>query len=121
MTKPAPPRPHPRWPGLVASIAAGLLFFAFVAFPFLFVWAWSGAHCEPKPECQRFAERAVLIELAVILGLAGLMGASVRALVDWAFRRRRAEGAVEAAPRWAVAGLVGLTLLMVWIGSEMRV
>jgi hypothetical protein len=50
-------RPHPRWPGLLAGLLAALLFFAFAALPFLFVWGWSGAHCEPKPDCQDFAGR----------------------------------------------------------------
>jgi hypothetical protein len=115
----APPGlPPPRWPGIAAGALAGLVFLFLVSIPFLFVWAWSGAHCEPKPDCQDFAGRAVLVELAVILALALLMGTSVRALVDWAFRRRRAETRVKA-PRWAVASLAGLTLLLVWISSWM--
>src|SRR5687768_17092067 len=106
------PRLHPRWPGLLAGLLAALLFFPFAALPFLFVWAWSGAHCEPKPDCQDFAGRAVLVELAVILGLAVLAGASVRALVDWALRRRHGPAP---APRWAVASAALLGLLALWL------
>jgi hypothetical protein len=117
----APRHPHPRWPGIVAGILSALVFLFVVSFPFLFVWAWSGAHCEPKPDCQRFAERAVLVELAVIAGLAVLTGACVRALVDWAVRRRRAgsDGQPERVPRWAIACLGLLGLLMLWTGTSL--
>lgn len=116
-----PPRPHPRWPGIVAGLLAGLVFLVVVAFPFLFVWAWSGAHCEPRPDCQRFAERAILVELAVIAGLAVLTAASVRALVDWAIRRRGTGGGGRpgAVPRWATACLGLLGLLMLWMWTSM--
>lgn len=113
------PRTGPRWPGILAGLLAALAFLFVVSIPFLFVWAWSGAHCEPKPECQRFAGRAVLVELAVIIALAGLMGASVRALVDWAVRRRRAGGEAAAVPRWALACLIALALLMLWMWTSL--
>jgi hypothetical protein len=115
------PRPYPRWPGIVLGILSALAFLFFVSIPFLFVLAWSGAHCEPRPDCQRFAERAFFVELAVIAALAVLTGASVRALVDWAVRRRRADGdgRTEALPRWAAIGLGLLGLLMLWTGTSM--
>jgi len=114
----SPPRPHPRWPGIVAGLLAALAFLLVVSLPFLFVLAWSGAHCEPKPDCQRFAERAFLVEMAVILGLTVLTGASVRALVDWAVRRHRGERQAPA-PRWAVVCLVLLGLAVLWTGSSL--
>lgn len=116
----SPSSPHPRWPGILAGILSGLVFLVIVSIPFLFVWAWSGAHCEPRPDCQRVAERTVLVELAVVAVLAVLTGASVRALVDWAFRRRGADGGAgaEAAPPWAVLCLALLGLLMLWMGAD---
>ncbi len=115
-----PPGPPPRWPGILAGILAALAFLFIVSIPFLFVLAWSGAHCEPRPDCQRFAERAALVEMTVIMGLAVLTGASVRALVDWAVRRRRARsGRSEPVPRWAALCLGLLGLLMLWTGTSL--
>lgn len=43
-----------------------------------FVWAWTGAHCAPVPQCQSEVEWWALSHLALLLGAAALLGFSVR-------------------------------------------
>ena len=70
--------------GCLASLAIWLA----VGFPFLFGLAWSGAHCEPVPQCQRASEwhfGLILLGLAVVAGVTGVVIA--RALSSIASRR----------------------------------
>lgn len=43
-----------------------------------FVWAWTGAHCQPVPQCQSEAEWRGLLHLALLLGIAAPLGFLVR-------------------------------------------
>lgn len=43
-----------------------------------FVWAWTGAHCEPVPQCQSDSTWRGLLELALLLSLAATLGFAVR-------------------------------------------
>ncbi len=108
--------------GLCGCFAA--LFFAWAAgMPFLFVWAWSGAHCEPVPQCHQEAELGALAPIAVVLALAALLGFAVRALVIWWMQRRADPASARLPPVWAlvvavsllVAALVALDA-MGWLG-----
>lgn len=96
--------------GLCGCLAA-IVFAAVLAFPLLFVWAWSGSHCEPVPQCQRFAEKMLLIELAAVAGLAALLAFSVRTIFNW-WMTRKMGGAVNVRPPiWAV-GTATILLLV---------
>ncbi|MGE5564319.1 MAG: hypothetical protein ACM3ZV_13580 [Bacillota bacterium] len=85
--------------GCVAAFFVWLI----VSFPFLFALAWSGAHCDPIPQCQRANERhfgLVLLGVAVVAGLTGFIVARVLNAIA---SRRDDEG--------ASAGFFGLAII----------
>jgi hypothetical protein len=63
------------------------------AFPFLFALAWSGAHCDPVPQCQRANEWHFGLILAGLAVLAGLTGFVVAWALNFIASRREDEGA----------------------------
>jgi hypothetical protein len=73
---------------------------------FLFVWAWSGAHCQPKPQCQRGAELNVLLEAMAVFAAAIVVGLALRSLVNWISARDADAGT----SRGFIAGAVVLAL-----------
>ena len=73
--------------------AAAFLIAAVVSFPLLFALAWSGAHCEPAPQCQRAIELHFGAMLAGVATLAGISGFLVRWAVNAIAAQRDDEGA----------------------------
>jgi hypothetical protein len=62
------------WSGLAVAVAV---------LPFVvFVMGWTGAHCEPVPDCQGEGERAFLRAIVGHLVLSIMCGAAVRLLID---------------------------------------
>ncbi len=97
--------------GRLLGCVAAMLFMAVVSVPFLFVWAWTGSHCEPKPQCQRGSELMLAGETAVILALAALLGFAVRSIFNWRMTRRMSGRAAARPPGWAVAVVVVVGLV----------
>ena len=71
---------------------AAALIFLIVAFPFFFAMAWSGAHCEPAPQCQRANELHFGAIIAGVAALAGLIGFLIARLLTTLAMRREDEG-----------------------------
>ena len=61
-------------------------------FPLGFVLAWSGAHCDPVPSCQRSAELRIGLIFGGIMLLAAAAGYAVRQLLNSMAERRDDEG-----------------------------
>ncbi len=99
--------------GLCGCMAAAAFGFT-VAFPLLFVWAWSGAHCEPAPECLNSVNLMLLTHLAPILALAALLGFAIRALVNWWVERNGSQEGAKRPPVWAVAAVIVVGAVFVW-------
>ncbi|MCA1197357.1 hypothetical protein K9B35_05215 [Sphingomonas sp. R647] len=95
----------------LGCIAATLLFIS-VGFVVLFVWAWSGAHCQPAPQCQQGAGYSALGEVALLLGISTLLGFLVRWLA-----RAIGRGNSESPAFSAVISTV-VMLLLVWIAFK---
>jgi hypothetical protein len=105
---------EPRYSGSKGGLlgcAVAALFAVVVAFPFLFLMAWGGAHCEPIPQCQRAGESRFAIIFAVIVALGALLGFSVKTIFNW--RMNRAMGAAVSShpPLWALL-VVGVLVLV---------
>ena len=62
------------------------------SFPLLFGLAWSGAHCEPVPECQRSSEIYFAGLFAGLLVVAGLIGFAFNKIVARLARTRADDG-----------------------------
>lgn len=77
-----------------------------------FVWAWTGAHCEPVPQCQSEAEWRGLLHLALLLGVAALLGFVVR----WIARSIARVCPEDLILSTTISILV--MLLLVWAGYE---
>ena len=75
--------------GCVAAFSVWLV----VSFPFLFALAWSGAHCDPLPQCQRANEWHFGLILLGVAALAGLTGFVVARVLNSIASRRDDEGA----------------------------
>lgn len=73
--------------------AAAFLVWLVVSFPFFFALAWSGAHCEPIPQCQRVNEWHFGLILAGVVVVAGLTGFIVAWAVNSIASRREDGGA----------------------------
>jgi hypothetical protein len=73
--------------------ASAFLVWLVVSFPFLFALAWSGAHCDPVPQCQRANELRFGLILAGVAVLAGLTGFVVAWALSSLASRRQDEGA----------------------------
>ena len=116
---PDEPRYRPGTQGSLFGCLAAAGFAVVAAFPFLFVLAWSGSHCEPVPQCRRFAERAFAVELAVILLFAGLLGLAVRALWRWSAVRQVDRAAAGRPPAWAIVTIAALTLIVAVLLSSL--
>ncbi len=114
----SPDKPGPL--GIVLGCLAALVFAAVLALPILFVWAWSGAHCAPAPQCRRTADAMLAVELAVVAALALLLALAVRALINWSLLRRSDPERAGRRPAWAivVVSVLGFLLLlglgMIW-------
>lgn len=108
------PKPAPGPAAFVAGATLGCLFFVALMFVPLFVWAWSGAHCEPQPGCQSSSGGYLLRSALLALGPCVLLGAALRSLFHWLGRKFRAQepGAAdqEPTPWWAFVA-VPLALL----------
>jgi hypothetical protein len=72
--------------------AAVFLIVIVVSLPLLFGLAWSGAHCEPVPKCQRGSELYFAALLAGVAALAGIAGFLIRLAVNALAVRREDEG-----------------------------
>lgn len=104
-------------PSLLGCLAAIPVLLALVM-PVLFVWAWSGAHCEPQPECVRRSNLVTLAGLAVVAGIVLLFGLGVRAIARWHLQKRM-DARLAGRPPWAAfvgVGLLGLFAL--WVGKD---
>jgi hypothetical protein len=122
---PVPPRRMDEGPpdtagnlGAVLGCLAGLVFVVFLCIPVLFVWAWSGAHCEPVPQCRRAAETMLAVELAIVALLALLLGLGVRAWVNWWRIRRFDPERAGKPPIWAIVAVPILVALALWVGAS---
>ena len=73
--------------------ATAILIAAVVSFPLLIALAWSGAHCEPVPQCRTAIELHFGAWLAGVATLAGISGFVVRWAVNKLAARRSDEGA----------------------------
>lgn len=92
-----------QWGLLVAAgVAFGLFYFM------LFAFGWSGAHCEPAPQCQRQVDRWFLIAAVGALVTSALLGLLVRSRLNAEAMR---EGEARPAPNWRNE-LLGLALLV---------
>ncbi len=58
--------------------AAAALITTVLSLPLLFGLAWSGAHCEPVPQCQQDSELYFGTMLAGVAAVAGITGFLVR-------------------------------------------
>jgi hypothetical protein len=99
--------------GCFAALIVGLV----AAVPLLFALVWGGAHCEPVPECQRAGERLFLVEVAVVVGVAGLIGLGIRAVFNGWMSRKMASGRGAEAERDLGRGMALVMLaafLAVW-------
>ena len=73
--------------------AAAFLIAAVVSMPLLFGLAWSGAHCEPVPQCRRANELHFGAMLTGVAMLAGITGFIIRWAVNALAAQRDDEGA----------------------------
>jgi hypothetical protein len=104
-------------PSLAGCLAAGTVLVLLVV-PVLFVWAWSGAHCEPQPGCVRRSHIMVLVELAAVAGIVLLFALGVRAIVRWHMQKRM-DARLAGPPPYAAYAAVGLLgLLALWASGE---
>ena len=70
-----------------------MLVITFVASqPFLFAWAWGGAHCEPQPTCRNQNNMSTLMFLAGIITYACVAGFLFRSAVNFAASRTESGG-----------------------------
>jgi hypothetical protein len=83
-----PPRLRTAPSAKAAGCLAALAFFGPLIVPVGFLLAWSAAHCEPEPDCDRNPQASMLFVLAVLGGMALILGLAVHALVLWRIRRR---------------------------------
>ena len=90
---------------------AALVVAAILTFPLLFLLAWSGAHCDPVPQCQRDGELLFAAMMAGVLALAGITGFLVRGAVNALAAMRSDEGSGAVFLLAATAG----TLLVAWM------
>ena len=106
--------------GGVCGCVAAAAFMVVVSFPFLFIWAWGGAHCAPVPECQRAVERTLEIRLAIIFALAVPVGIGIGFAVKWLLGRAdlggRAQG-LAIAGIFALGVLLSLAYWQFWLGT----
>ncbi len=72
--------------------AAAFLVAIVVSFPLLFALAWSGAHCEPVPQCQRASEQHFGAMLAGVAAVAGMTGLLLRSVINSLAAHRDDEG-----------------------------
>jgi hypothetical protein len=72
---------------------SAILVWIVVSFPVLFALAWSGAHCDPVPQCQRANEWHLSLVLAGVVAIAGLTGFVVAQALNSIASRREDEGA----------------------------
>ena len=107
-------------PGL-AGCAAGVLFLCLMLLPFLFILAWSEAHCEPVPACQRRSEIRFALEAGVAAAVAAAFGLAVRALVRWGMERARDRKGAGRPPAWAVAVVAVLGAFVLALAGPMFV
>ena len=106
--------PIPSLLGCLAAIPVLLV----LLMPLLFVWACSGAHCEPRPECVRRSHITTLVALAVVAGIVFLFGLGVRAIVRWHMQKRM-DARLAGRPPWAAYAGVGLLgLFALWVGKD---
>jgi hypothetical protein len=106
-----PPAPV-RGTGAALGCAAAGLLFASVGIGLAFIWAWTGAHCAPVPQCQRAGEARAAVDLLVLLGAAAGLGFLGRALA------RSVERALGAQRGAALAINIAMALLLLWAGYE---
>jgi len=94
--------------------AAAFLVWLVVSFPFLLALAWSGAHCDPVPQCQRANEWHFGLILAGVAVVAGLTGFIVtRALNAIASRRENGGASAGFFALAVVATLIAATIVIV--------
>ena len=94
--------------------ATAFLVWLAVSFPFLFALAWSGAHCDPVPECQRANELYFGGILLGVVALAGMTGFGVAWSLKSVASRREDQGASAGFLTGAiVATLIAATIVIV--------
>ena len=84
-----------------------------VSFPFLFALAWSGAHCDPVPQCQRANELHFGAMLAGVVALAGLTGFLTTRSLGALASRRDDEGASAGFFGRAIVGTLVVAALVI--------
>lgn len=114
------PSPGPGAAATIGAIALGLIFFVLLMFGPLFVWAWSGAHCEPQPACQASSSGTLLRSALLALGPSVLLGVALRSLFHWLGRKIRAQEPSATpdqgpAPWWTLIAVP----LAIWGGSNL--
>lgn len=57
----------------LGALFGAAFFIILMTVPFLFGFIWSGAHCEPTPECQREGNIAFFLLLLGLLICAGII------------------------------------------------
>jgi hypothetical protein len=97
--------------GCVAAVLVWLV----VSFPFLFALAWSGAHCDPVPQCQRANEGHFGIILVGVAALAGLTGFIVARALSASAARREDEGASTGFFAVAIVATLGAAALVITV------
>jgi hypothetical protein len=92
--------------GQFGCLTAFLMVAAFI-FPLLFGWVWSGAHCEPIPQCQQQGTTFFSAELAALAVVAAAAGFAVRCVIKRFAAGREDQGTSTAfIVRAAVAALL---------------
>ena len=95
--------------GCLAALAAA----AALGLPFLLFTVFAG--CAPDEACRREDPLFVYGGLALVAGLAALLGFAVRALAGWALARRGASGGGRF-PVWAAVAAGLVAAILAWVG-----
>jgi uncharacterized membrane protein YidH (DUF202 family) len=100
--------------GRMVGCTAAILIIAVASSPLLFGLAWSGAHCDPAPQCQHASEEHFGAMLAGVAGLAAITGGVIGWIVNVVAARRDDEGtSLSFVVTAAVAALLFAALVIV--------
>lgn len=105
------PRSSPK--GTVFGCLSAFAVFVCAGFVLLFAVAWSGAHCEPVPNCQHENEHHFLWQaLFLLMAVAGI-GFAVRQVTGHMFRQMASKSLAA-----AIAINLLIAILAAWLGFE---
>jgi hypothetical protein len=108
-----------RWPvGTELGCLSGLALAAVASFPLFFGMAWTGAHCEPVPQCQNVGERAFVEGLAYVFVTSLVLGVAIRWLVVRLWGRGTVDFMPPAAARKAKLLTFAITALAISVAYE---